>query len=528
MLVCSHCRTQAADVRNRISDEFLCDNCNRTNLEALEVQKHLNLWGQHGSTASTTDGTDAAEGSGPLGGDGPPAGDGPARGNVALDTIGAPSSNGHAAVSHDGPIAVEEQYTQSSDDTNTNANTNAAKFCIPECKFGGKVDKRRNTLTCSHCMEIFHTLCFYPENKDAPMVFTCGTCRKIPSVLHLMCGMMDSMQKAVLRLDRSYHELKTEFRNNMSDKDARIEGLTTENNKMTEKVAKLQSELDKAKWSSFRKNDLDAERKLLVGSSLVRDIDASRIMNTDVKSISSGKIRDVHNYLDSCDDGIYEEIAIVIGSNDCDETSRKPGEVQDILDSYASLLLSAKDKCSSVTVSSVCPRKKEKTQKNIDLVNTGLKNLCEATECKYVDNDMSFKLPDGSINDGYLIPGDVHLNMQGTNKLAKNLGVRTKSGVTDITFQNKTPHAGKPRNTEGGHKQERADTRNNSQSRGKRDSDDDYSRDNHNGSNACYNCGEYNHNKQTCWHKEPVTCHKCKRSGHKEKHCKYTTSSARY
>ena len=68
-----HCRTLAADVRNRISDELLCNNCDRVNLEALEVQRQQNRWGQHGPTPSTMDGTDLAEGNGLLGRDGPPA-----------------------------------------------------------------------------------------------------------------------------------------------------------------------------------------------------------------------------------------------------------------------------------------------------------------------------------------------------------------------------------------------------------------------------------------------------------------------
>ncbi len=35
----------------------------------------------------------------------------------------------------------------------------------------------------------------------------------------------------------------------------------------------------------------------------------------------------------------------------------------------------------------------------------------------------------------------------------------------------------------------------------------------------CYNCGEGNHNKDSCWYHAPLQCRSCFRMGHKMKHC---------
>ena len=428
MLVCMHCRTLAADVRNRISDELLCNNCDRVNLEALEVQRQQNRWGQHGSTPSTTDGTDLAEGNGLLGRDGPPGGDGHPDGHpgggVALDSIGATSSSEVATVQ-------EVQPAQSSDDANS---ANAAKCCIPECKFGGKIDKRRNTLTCCHCMAIFHVTCFYPENKDIPMVFTCVQCRKIPSVISVMCSMMDSMQRTLLRLDKSYQELDKSYRNlnsKLSDKDTRIDALTTDNSRLTERVAEAQSELDKTKWSSFRTNDRETvtNKTLVIGSSIIRDMDETKLQNVEIKSISSATVKDVHKELSSLN-GNYEKVIIVAGGNDCDTAGENRREISDVIDDFRNLVTDCKTKAQSVSIATVCPRiKGQDVTERIDALNAGLQVLCEDEQCTLIDNEGAFKLGNGAINDGYLIKKcKTHLTYAGTNCLAKNLGLIGKPG----------------------------------------------------------------------------------------------------
>ena len=37
----------------------------------------------------------------------------------------------------------------------------------------------------------------------------------------------------------------------------------------------------------------------------------------------------------------------------------------------------------------------------------------------------------------------------------------------------------------------------------------------------CFSCGKGNHTTRNCRHQEPITCHQCKRVGHKVKYCDY-------
>ena len=151
-----------------------------------------------------------------------------------------------------------------------------------------------------------------------------------------------------------------------------------------------------------------------------------------------------------------------------------------------------------------------------------------------------------------------HLNRQGTNRLASNLKLVKKTNVKDVTKSKQMPR--KPNNP----KLQSSQTRNGPgyRSPGQRPPDTrPHSRSSHevntrttddrewitvnsrnrwsrqptvnprnstpvpgnipdrNDGYACFNCGENNHNVDTCRWGGPVTCHLCRRTGHKQKYC---------
>ncbi len=70
----------------------------------------------------------------------------------------------------------------------------------------------------------------------------------------------------------------------------------------------------------------------------------------------------------------------------------------------------------------------------VEPFNTNLQVLCEDKDCEFLDHTPIFTLGDGSINDGYLTQGKgPHLTKAGFNKVAKNLKLQVKTGVTDVT-----------------------------------------------------------------------------------------------
>ena len=105
----------------------------------------------------------------------------------------------------------------------------------------------------------------------------------------------------------------------------------------------MKSGIDCKKSISFEKS-----HDLVLGSSVVRDLDQSKLINTDVVSISGGRIRDAHEHLKKCND-TYNRITLVIGGNDC--AARSNPEPLDILASqYSDLLDEAKSHASEVFV----------------------------------------------------------------------------------------------------------------------------------------------------------------------------------
>ena len=79
-----------------------------------------------------------------------------------------------------------------------------------------------------------------------------------------------------------------------------------------------------------------------------------------------------------------------------------------------------------VTMSSICPRLDTvDVQRKIELTNTALKNLCDTHSCRFVNNDNLFKLADKTVNDCPLMRDRVHLTWQASNKLARNLKLKT-------------------------------------------------------------------------------------------------------
>ena len=62
--------------------------------------------------------------------------------------------------------------------------------------------------------------------------------------------------------------------------------------------------------------------------------------------------------------------------------------------------------------------------------------LTDLTNINFVNNDLTFRLQDNSINDGYYLPDGIHLSSASTTKLAKNLNLVPVSGK-NIVWQRK-------------------------------------------------------------------------------------------
>ena len=160
---------------------------------------------------------------------------------------------------------------------------------------------------------------------------------------------------------------------------------------------------------------------LLLGSSVIRDIEAAKNKDIVITSTSGGSILDITEECQATREK-FKEVILVVGGNDCSSKV----EVDVLLKRYEELVDTAMHLTGgegTVKVSSVCPSAHVKTQKRIDSFNAGLAVLAGERECILINNHNSFKTLDGRINDCLLLPDGVHLNLTGTERLAKSLGV---------------------------------------------------------------------------------------------------------
>ena len=251
-------------------------------------------------------------------------------------------------------------------------------------------------------------------------------CSKSPFDVITMAQNIDALTKAVENMNKSITNLKTQHESQTQKMNEIHEALLTENCHLRQRIADMNQTSQEAKWQSFPKQQAAPKPHgtVIIGSSIIRDIDESKLVATQCVSIGGGLVSDVQTALDELpSNSNLARIVLVVGGNDCDRRSEDDNvEVVDILATYQDLILNAKSKAAHVSVSSICPRRKsDLVDQRIKDLNIGLHIICDDLQVEFVDNTPSFHLQDGSINDGYLLQDGVHLTRAATNKLAKNL-----------------------------------------------------------------------------------------------------------
>ncbi|CAH1799663.1 unnamed protein product [Owenia fusiformis] len=281
------------------------------------------------------------------------------------------------------------------------------------------------------------------------------------------------------------------------------------------------------------KSDSSTSKKgtLVVGSSIVRDFDSDKLVNTDVECIRGGKIKDAHKHITNLDKP-YDRIIFQIASNDAAE---KDATVKGITDEYNTMLIGAKNVCNDIYVSSVTPRTdKPPVQSIIEGVNAELSELCQKDpSLTFINNDESFRLQNNTINNGFLDARGLHLSKAGSNSLARNMKLSVKaSHQQDITkpyqHRRQSPRvntdAHYPPTPQDNGEWQTVPTKSTRSSRPQKSIPSHRHRDNYhantNDSNpTCFKCGESSHLASTCWHPSSVRCYGCNQLGHKESRC---------
>lgn len=255
------------------------------------------------------------------------------------------------------------------------------------------------------------------------------------------------------------------------------------------------------------------ECTLVIGDSLIRDLDQDKMVQTEVVSLSGGRISTVIDELKQKqrDSKKYKRVICSIGTNDCGNDSFA---CNDFAAQAEQLVAMAKENVAeptAVSLSSIPPRQDNTThQENVDLANACLVSVAEKEGITFINNDPSFKLSDGMVNDGYLAPDGLHLSRPGSRRLATNMKLQAREGVdNDVTTARWQRQRSSKQENDGWQTQRHS--RKARMARSQRDEGQQQ--------HACKNCGELNHSLKNCRYDQELECYTCGRLGHKSRTC---------
>ena len=289
-----------------------------------------------------------------------------------------------------------------------------------------------------------------------------------------------------------------------------INSLKDEVKKSRQRETDLQNQI--ASLQSKHKTDLNDKNDIyMVGSSILREVRPTDLLNGTVKAISGGKVQnikeDIHNLKHQ-----PKIIVTQVGGNDLDTHD---GSVEDTISKYTLALTETKDKFpdSKLVISGLPPRHKSvEIRTKVKDYNDEMKKWCETNNMTFINNEELFEFRSGEVDTGsYIMTGEtpaVHLTRKATVRMLENI----QKAVPELKLsdrlheqpktyaeatRNPPIHQRNPVNHMG------TTQRYNNQRREVR----------------CWHCGVPGHTRDSCRFQEPIRCHSCHSFGHKKKYC---------
>ena len=178
---------------------------------------------------------------------------------------------------------------------------------------------------------------------------------------------------------------------------------------------------------------------LLLGTSLLRNVDPKKIKNWEIIAKGGAKLEDLHKEINKLpEDKAFDKMVIVGGSVDLETKSDK-----DIIQEYQALIVSASARANDVIVSSVLPRTDKDLKTKSTKVNEAIKTMCDKDGIRFIDNDPSFHLLSGDVNEAHLTSDGLHLTKRGVDCFIRNCGVLEEGSAFTPARYPKTENSGK-------------------------------------------------------------------------------------
>ena len=166
-------------------------------------------------------------------------------------------------------------------------------------------------------------------------------------------------------------------------------------------------------------NQLVDHKTLLIGSSLLRNIDERKFHSTEVRCLYGAQVRDIAVELEALADSEarYARIILLTGGNDAAVS------VETSVNSLTAAITAAKRMSKDVAVSEIPPRRNPQHPiDNTSILNKEFCTLSKDLSVPFLPNHSYFFLSSNEINQDYYYD-DVHLTFKGTGELIKSLGL---------------------------------------------------------------------------------------------------------
>jgi len=304
------------------------------------------------------------------------------------------------------------------------------------CQFKDN-EKEETLIRCSLCYVGHHVKCVQDQKNETPLIWTCLACRTVAQDTK---DFKEEFLKFAASLAKDIKDLK-ETQKQMSDSLWKITE-TYEAEKRTrlkteERLAEVQSRLAELTQQLTNK-ELQMEGitptpeaphvtpsapplpNLLIGTSLLRNVDQNKLTNCDVKAKGGATIEEIHKELNDIPDSkVYNEITVVCGSTDLESK-----EISELILDFQALAVTATSKSEKITIASILPRTDKQLDQKRKLANEELKKMCAKDGHNFVDNDPFFHLMSGEVNCANLANDGLHLTKRGVDCLLQNVGVQ--------------------------------------------------------------------------------------------------------
>ena len=239
------------------------------------------------------------------------------------------------------------------------------------------------------------------------------------------------------------HTLMEHMNTIMDTQKIKCEVLNLEKSQLLNKLSRLENENEtlRARNAEHQLQNVTSalsinSTTLVIGSSLIRNIDENKLKDTEVRCMSGAKFRDIAAELVALadSDNRYARIVILAGGNDAAAPTEHIN-LEDTVESARAAISAAKRMSNKVAVSEIPPRfSPPHANDDISALSANMLTLAEELSVSFLPNRSHYFLQSDEINDGYYYV-DVHLTLKGSEKLAKSMNLIGHSGMDSCSLK---------------------------------------------------------------------------------------------